>query len=139
VFLAEFSVREGGSVMKRTTANILRVVAAIVFLAALAVARFNYVALDVAENSKNLNDIAAQSAPQQQVVNGWYIGDELHVLIAQNTALIVLGGLILLVLTLGLTASPAGSASSEETRLVPGTDPGRHAGGLKPESSGDGG
>ena len=70
-------------------------------------------AIRLADVSYEANNSRTDGAPQQQVVNGWYVRDVLPVLAAQNSVIIERTGLLstmLLVFGLGLSADVIGSS-----------------------------
>jgi hypothetical protein len=79
-------------------------------------------ALELAEEFYDLNNDAAESAPQQQVVNGWYVNDLLNIIALETgrtatqssddrTAALLAIGVVAIALW-GVTAPPAGQASA---------------------------
>lgn len=61
--------------------------------------------VSAADARKTINDASAEGAPQQQVVNGWYVADVLPILSDQNSALhstLTVGRIPSLMLVFGL-------------------------------------
>jgi hypothetical protein len=84
-------------------------------------------ALELAEEFYDLNNDAAESAPQQQVVNGWYVNDLLNIIALETgrtatqssddrTAALLAIGVVAIALW-GVTAPPAGQASALQVPL----------------------
>lgn len=84
-------------------------------------------ALDDALSRDTVNQLLVDSAPQQQVANGWLTNDLLEVIISQLNFLLLLGAAIALIGAVGLAAlrQEAGNESVQSgtvARLDEGTE-----------------
>ncbi len=88
--------------MTKSSRTAIIVVGVLIVVAAIIQFGLTNSAVSSAESARGFNNLLTDSAPQQQVANGWYHADQLDIIIQQNQALLIVLAGIVLIITIGL-------------------------------------